>query len=123
MSTTKSNSSDTANTVTAGTTEASPVLSTTINLGTAYGCVIDIEIVNGGTGPTNPGNWKIQVAHDGSTWIDHGYPVAAGVDASTTYSWSVRFGVAAPQSVRVAAFGNTGQNVTLNVYWTITTAI
>lgn len=124
MSVTKSNSSDTANTVTAGTTEASPFTSTAVDLSAAHGAFFNVFLTNGATGPTVGAKVKLQVSHDaGTTWVDDGYPTYAGVTANGVYGWRWEFGENAPSQVRFAAFNNTGQNVTLDVYWTLATAI
>jgi hypothetical protein len=125
MSVTKSTSSDLANSMTAGTyTSGSPFTSTEVDISAAHGATFDVSITNGATGPTVGASVQLQVSHDGgTTWVDRGYPLLAGTASSAVYRWTFYADSAEAGDVRVAAYGNTGQTVTLDMYWTIATAI
>lgn len=99
-------------TLTAG---AGDTTSSTIDLSAGYGAVVDISLVNGGTGPTIAAQVQVQVAADaaGTLWVNYGGPLVGSVTLSVTSSWSVEIPIGV-EALRLVAGSNTGQNVTVN---------
>lgn len=112
MALTKSDQSVANTTVAAGTTEGSPVASSAITVN--YGLSGVLQITNGGSGPTAGAQVAIQVTADGTNWRYWAGPFQAGTAASTTYQFPFSVPVDLYQA-RAVAFGNTTNDVTLNV--------
>lgn len=92
-----------------GTTTASSV-----DLTTAYGMLIAARITNGGSAPTTPCRFVVEVSHNGTDWFTLA-EYAAGTTASTAYDFAADM----PQATRYARTrftGNTGQAVTVEAY-------
>lgn len=122
MAATKSRTSlHSSTTLTAG---AGNTTSSSVDLSTAYGAVVDISLVNGATGPTVAAQVQVQVAADsgGTNWVSFGGALVGSTTNSATSSWCVEIppGVAA---VRTVSGSNTGQNVSLSVDVSSITAI
>lgn len=103
------------------------VNSSWIDLSTAYGAMIDITLVNGGTGPTVAAQVQVQVASDynaGSPTlpVNYGSPLVGDVIAGQGGNFSVEIppGTAA---FRLVAGSNTAQAVTVNADVSILTGI
>ena len=113
MSATKARTSlHSGTTLTAG---AGNTTSSSVDLSTGYGAIVDIQLTNGATGPTVAAQVQIQVAADvgGTLWTNFGAPLVGSTTNSAVSQWSVEIpiGVAA---VRTVSGSNTVQNVTLD---------
>ena len=110
-----------AQTLTAG---AGNTTSSAQNLTAVYESQVDIQITNGATGPTIPGQCQIQVATDsgGTLYVNFGGPLVANTGNSVVTSWSVTvpIGVA---SLKLVAGSNTVQNVTIDADISTVTAV
>ncbi len=88
---------------------------TTWDLSTAFGGTIEARITNGGTGPTIPADFVVQISYDGgTTWRDFSRQTA-GVTAATSYDFAVEI----PPSVKTARTSfqsNTAQAVTVEAF-------
>ena len=74
---------------------------------------VNIELTNGGTGPTIPAQVQVQVSDDDSNWFPFGGPFKGNTDNNGVEAWG---GVELPpgtQYVRFVSGTNTGQDVTL----------
>lgn len=85
-------------------------LSSTLNLTTAYGAILTVQIANGSSPPGAPAIVTVNVSPDGSAW-EPWTSGAAGLGVSTTYnfSWEIPPAVAYAQ---VMVNGNTTNAVT-----------
>jgi hypothetical protein len=85
---------------------------TGVDLSTSYGtAAVDVEILNGGTGPTLPLVVTIETSNDGSIWGFFQVALVGGVANNGSYT---AHGIVVPegvQHVRTTATGNTGQAV------------
>jgi hypothetical protein len=91
------------------------VTSSAVDLSTGYGAQVDIQLTNGGTGPTIPAQVQIQVANDvaGTLFVNFGGPLVGSTTASAVTSWSVDLPIGVTR-VRIVSGSNTGQAVTLD---------
>ena len=101
-----------AQTLTAG---AGNTTSSAVDLSAGYGAQVDIQLTNGGTGPTIAAQVQIQVANDtgGTLWTNYGGPLVGSVTASAVTSWSIQLPIGVAR-VRLVASSNTVQNVTVD---------
>lgn len=99
-------------TMTAG---AGNVTSTAVDLSTGYGAQLDVQITNGGTGPTVAGQVQVQVANDvsGTLWTNFGGPLVGTTTASAVSSWSLELPIGVAR-VRLVSGSNTVQNTVLD---------
>lgn len=127
--------SKTARTLVASTTKTAasngtPTRSTPLDLQTCYGGLVTVKITNGGTGPTTPCEARLLIAHNattpsagsaGSDWktLNRGSG-ATTASAIIEYSWYVDEAVMA---LEVEFDGNTGQDVTIEAYFSEITGL
>lgn len=112
MAATKSSSSlDSAVTLTAG---AGNHTSSSGDLTTSYGGILEIKLANGGTGPTIAAQSQVQISGDNSAFFDYGAPLVGSTTNSATATFSVELPIGV-MYVRVVSGSNTAQNVTLDV--------
>lgn len=78
-----------------------------------YGGTVQIEITNGGTGPTVPAECEIWTSPNNSKWYKFGNPLVAGVAASTSYPWSRDITIG-HQYLKLKAGKNTVQDVVIH---------
>jgi hypothetical protein len=99
-------------TMTAGAGNAT---STAVDLSAGYGAQLDVQITNGATGPTVPGQVQIQTANDvsGTLWVNFGGPLVGSAVNSAVSSWSVDLPIGVAR-VRLVSGSNTAQNTTLD---------
>jgi len=97
------------------TASAGNVNSTAIDLSAGYGAQLDIQITNGGTGPTIAGQAQIQVANDvaGTLFTNFGGPLTGGVSNNGVSSWSIDIPIGVAR-LRIVSGSNTGQATTLD---------
>lgn len=122
MASTKSRTSlHASTTLTAG---AGNTTSSSVDLSTGYGAVVDIQLTNGGTGPTIAAQVQVQVATDsgGTLWVNYGGALVGSTTLSVVSSWSVEIPIGAA-AVRTVSGSNTGQAVTLSADVSQVTAI
>lgn len=98
--------------IAAGTTNTagSTTTGSTITLTTALGGTAGGRITNGGTGPTLPANFVVQISHDNTNWREY-MRQAAGTTASANYDLFCEI----PPGIlyaRIVVDSNTGQSVT-----------
>ena len=85
-----------------------------VDLTTALGLVIEGRVTNGGTGPTKPCAFVVEISRDGSDW--HEFSRQAADDAANAVSAFVVELPAAVMHARTVFEGNTGQAVTVEAY-------
>ena len=101
-----------------------PTRSTPLGLQTCYGGLVTAKITNGGTGPTTACECRVLIAHNASTpsagsagsdWKTV-YKGTGGTVASTVmeYTWFID---AAAMALEVEFDGNSGQDVTIEAYF------
>ena len=101
-----------------------PTRSTPLGLQTCYGGLVTAKITNGGTGPTTACECRVLIAHNASTpsagsagsdWKTIGKGAGSLVaSAIIEYSWYIDEAVMA---LEVEFDGNTGQDVTIEAYF------
>jgi hypothetical protein len=103
----------TARTLQASATNAAGATTngTGVDLTTAPGALASARITNGGTGPTLPCEFILQVSTDGSAWREFSRQ-SAGTTAGASYDFAVEI-PAAVMHVRSVFAGNTTQGVTV----------
>lgn len=101
-----------ATTLTAG---AANTTSSAVDLSAGYGAQVNIQLTNGGTGPTVAAQVQIQVANDtgGTLFVNYGGPLVGSTTLSVVTSWSVDLPIGVNR-LRLVAGSNTGQNVTVD---------
>ena len=85
-----------------------------VELTAALGMVIEGKVTNGGTGPSEPCAFIVQISRDGSTWHEFSRQVAD--DADDAESAFVVELPAPVMHVRTMFEGNTGQDVTVEAH-------
>lgn len=127
--------SKTARTLVASATKTAasngtPTRSTPLGLQTCYGGVLTVKITNGGTGPATACEARVLIAHNASTpsagsagadWKTV-YRGTGGTVASTAmeYTWIID---ASAMALEVEFDGNTGQDVTIEAYFSEITGV
>jgi hypothetical protein len=101
------------------TAGAADDVGSTLNLLDSYGGTLYAKVTNGVTGPTLPAQIKIEVSPNNSDWFTYAILVA-GIESLSgeigIYSWTPDI----PEGVmylRTAQGRNTGQNVTVDIYF------
>lgn len=105
-----------------GSTKASPnIVGTSINTSTYYGGELTWKISNPGTAPGVALSLTFQVSHDGTSWYDY-YTTGGDTIASSVNSNSIVLdrGV---MYLRAIAYGNTGQQVTVEAWLQAVTSL
>ena len=100
--------------VLAGTTAASPVGGTLIDVRSYAGGEWSYKITNGSMVPALPCTMVLQTSHDGANWYDY-YPITGNVTASSVISGSVTLSRGVMYA-RAIAYGNTSNPVTVESY-------
>ena len=92
-------------------TAGSTTTGSSVDLTTALGCTVTLEIINGATGPTVPCSAIVDVSNDNSDWMIL-FVAYAGTANAQTYTFQVQI----PADVMYARSrftGNTAQSVTV----------
>jgi hypothetical protein len=100
---------------------AATTTSSTLDASTGYGAIITSKITNGGTGPTVACTATLNVSPDGTTWY-----FWTSQTASTTASAVATMPFEVPMhaiKAQIVFTGNTGQAVTVEAQYQMTTAI
>ena len=106
--------------VPAATTRAAPVASSTIDTRTHAGGDLAIKITNGSSAPSVAATVVVQVSHDGADWTD--YHTFSGDTAPSSVTPSVPWIDQGIMYLRVIAFGNATNAVTVQAYLQAVTA-